>query len=694
MITKFLEKIFLTSCLLAPLAQVSFAQPATLYQMTHEYDGYDLKSYSVTEQTDFGGLSNLPRMLKAGTFYNPDPLNADSEMIHFVHLREDGATLYSKIYESPGYLQTRAVRILGNGGLGTAGNATYYIVGQVRPFNGADDQILVHQIDYQGNTVGNGSYIQASQTPNIGSLYPLDAVYNSNNGYIYICGYWTPHSELTQFPNSPGFSNTKMGFVICFDPVTRSVIANQMFGHTITPAPPIGGTDDFDIAMRIEVDANNNIHCTGSTNAARQVGSGTVFSLSATMNISFDPATLAVINDKPFIQAYADGAYQNEYGIGFVHAASTTGNNYIIGNKFYRNLGNSMGGMPTGFDVQPNAPWVTLLDPTFAPYSTACRYAYTDGSEYVWGLQAMESASNAPLTDHIRIVGQQVYEKCNTTNPYAANISNVVPFILDIDASYPGANLSSSSVNPWKVYENQTGTGTNTLSNSYENLGCNLDIMGWNCPNATTTFMGSPPSVLLTAPKWNGFQPAPAANQNFKSLRVDWASLKTVTGCHPVDEENKPLCSVSFSGENVSTNLTVTGYSFSNDRANINVTIGNHPINDYDLTETSDLTCPGHGYKATSIDQLHKNLDATEIYPNPAAQEINVLLSDKIQADLDVEIDLLNIYGQVVAHLYKGKAADLSHSLQLPETTAGLYTVQVHANDGQVSSHKLIINAH
>lgn len=81
------------------------------------------------------------------------------------------------------------------------------------------------------------------------------------------------------------------------------------------------------------------------------------------------------------------------------------------------------------------------------------------------------------------------------------------------------------------------------------------------------------------------------------------------------------------------------------------------------------------------------------IYPNPATMELHVNLSGDFAGKSEVQVMLLNIYGQTVSALYSGKAEGLnSHKpLQLPGVPGGMYIVQVMVDGRRILNEKLTI---
>lgn len=656
------------------LCAAVFASAMMLQVHAQEYDVTNLinnnvKSYSVTEQTDIVGVTGHP-VLEAGTLYNyPTPNWAQ---VHFLNLDDAGNVNFSQQYGPAGYTQARAVSIIGDGSLGVPGTATYYIISQIRPFNGADDQIRIQPIDYSGVAISGAHYIASTNGINPGGLVPLNAVYNSYNGLIYICGYhYTDPSA--RYPGSPSYLSSKQGFVLSFDPVTRATNITLIETGIAPPLPKV--PNDYDIAMRVSVLTGGDIHVTGSVNAIKSDGHGGFGCFSATMNIHFTP-TLTVVTDDHFTRAgTGDFGVTNEYGIGFVEGFY---GNYILGNRFWLNAG-SLGGGTTGFATSPSFMFVNWIDPVvFNPGTFARRHPLMAVDFNVWGLQLLKSSSTRPGYDNLRIVGQQDYEVCGT-GAGPATINNVLPFITDIDITTTVGGLTTTN-NQWMSYENLSGTGTTPGPNAYPNLGCDLDVMGWNCTNATRNAN----RMVLTAPKWD------AAKLNFKTLRVNDATLAADPNC---SSSAVSQCFPATTDETVTTNLNAGGYIITKTYLPTGLSLGYHSLPESPIG-SSIRTCSGSDYKNPALGVAGTPTESkSAIFPNPASGYIHVTLADNIQGATELEVTLVNTNGQQVAKLYTGSAADLrnKNKLLLPEVAKGMYHVQVAGGNKILFTEKLSI---
>jgi hypothetical protein len=670
-----------------------------------------MKSYSVTEQTDVSGYPAINYTLMAGTIYNIDPGDPNKQVVHFLRVNDNGryasttpptpAIPDSKTYDGAGYLQERAIAIVGDGAVGVPGTATYYIISSIRPFASADDQIRVQPVLYNGNSAGNASYIQATAGANPGGIVPVHAIYHTN-GLIYICGYWYD-DPAAAYPNAPGYATNKQGFILSFDPVNRTVVNTVLINTDMTGAPiPI--TQDYDIAMRIAQvpGAAGNVHVTGGVNSLKTNSFGANEHLSATMNIVFPPnlnnAAPALpptpVYEESFSKWVGNNSPGHEYGIGFCQSSST-GRNYILGNKMWHNGGNSMGQMPTGFDLIPYAMFLNVLDANFAPVpGFNSRQTFDPYSEAIWGLQLMESPMHYAGDDNLRIVGMQTIEPCNVGGVGAANAANVVPFIWDIHSTVSTQINAVKLIGNSYTLQNLSGTGAGG-PNCYLNLGCDMDVAGWNSTIAERrTNLPALPRMALYAPKWNT-TPGLGNSLNFKSVRVDDNdNTLTAAGCataakdcpitnYPATEEARAILGIGTFP------VTVVFDEFG-------TSIGVHSLPHSNFIYPLDEDCSGTTYKTGATTGVAVNeafADATRIYPNPASTQVTVALAQHIADEAGIEIVLLNVMGQQVGRLYKGSAALLrsSNTLPLPLVAAGMYTLQVYEGRTLLHHQKLAI---
>ncbi len=123
------------------------------------------------------------------------------------------------------------------------------------------------------------------------------------------------------------------------------------------------------------------------------------------------------------------------------------------------------------------------------------------------------------------------------------------------------------------------------------------------------------------------------------------------------------------------------------------------PVTPYVFTD--DLNWPtvvncttnySHQYKPASIAATN-TVTETQIYPNPASAEVNIELAKTVSADNEIQVELVNMQGQVVSRLFEGKAEALNakHTLKLPEVVTGLYIVFIYSNGERIYNNKLEI---
>ncbi len=660
---------WLKAICIASIPLVAQAQPQNV---GISYMANDVKDYSMTLQTDRGPIvSGDPTEMQAvmaGTIYDLSPVGfGPDNVVHFARMRGDAMMVSSVYYDDPNYIDERAVSIVGNGATGAPGTARYYIVSQIRPSSGGNDRIRIQTVDYNGTPIGNAYYITAA---GIQSLYPMHAIYHTN-GQIYVCGYTTNGTNL---PNNPGFATNKEAFVIAWNPATNSVTGARTLNTAYAPAPPIW-KDDFDMAMRLTSIPGGNIHVTGSVNAyTLNIAGGSGYSQhSATMNYVLDNA-LNVISNNHFIRSPQTGGYTDEYGIGLVNTAA---GDIIMGNQFYRA---TPGGQPTGFDMGPSYPWVNWVSatPNYNPGGGISRFMILDFN-YMWALQAF----NSPVPGNIRMAGMQFNEPCGMIG---ANTSNILPFFLDISLSPGAGSLSTSTIGTYRIYQNQTGTGTSALPNSPFNLGNNLNIFGWTPALGARDALNS--KMTLNAPKWN-----PSNNKlNLKTLVADDNTLVTGDCVAPT---HTATCVLNTLVDPSTTVLTGAPYAPAHSTGSFVYSVTSTTLSAIPYTTTVSDCFNFSNYKegTTGIINTKNKSSITQVHPNPAKDHVNVMLAPDLADDTKIKVTITNLYGQVMAVLYSGNAATLKGSthLSLPELANGIYTVQVWADEQPIHLEKILV---
>lgn len=90
----------------------------------------------------------------------------------------------------------------------------------------------------------------------------------------------------------------------------------------------------------------------------------------------------------------------------------------------------------------------------------------------------------------------------------------------------------------------------------------------------------------------------------------------------------------------------------------------------------------------TAVNEIPKNINSINVYPNPASTNVSIDINLKEQADL--VIDVLDITGKQVAVVSNAKKQNDDYSVQFnTEALAnGIYTIRINAN-GQTTNSKL-----
>lgn len=606
----------------------------------------DVKQYTTAMATNPMIPGDVGETVMAGTIFN---ISAGKNVIHFLNVDGNGNINVDKYIDINGYNDERAVSIVSDG------NNTYYITCLARDPVG-NDEIVVLYLQVNGTVTATRRLRDPAQ-----SIYPLSSIFS--HGILYICGYAT--TNYTNLPNTPNiepYGSTRAAF-IQFDP---ALPAGPLNAAWVINTTVIAGTPpyDYDIAMRMVEMHNGKIFITGSVND----GNAANQDCSATMNIVFDPIP-QTFSTNHF--RYQSSSQVLEYGIGLVEDV-THGVNYVIGNNFTHGGGGILPGHLniTGLD--------NSMTPSSLPFNTS-RIQFPEIEYGMWALQTLPTVSMPTFPGDARFVigGMTSYDFCIKYHQADPN-----PFLYDVEVNYvPGSGALTHYFKNFVTYKNMNGTG-NLASNGYFYLGGFLSNQVWNPVFAARATPAD--DIMLNAPRWDVSQ----SKLNLKQIRAD-ASTFIETSCTGSYDQYLayPASCNQPASQTIMPALCTTTYG------PLSITIA-------DIKSSSSLFPDGNTqcsatnvvYKSTGITKIEKT-DVTTIYPNPANTDINVMLDKNITGSDKIKLQLVNMYGQVVADLYEGSAAQLNSNakLQLPGVAAGLYNVQIFVNNRIKETIKLTI---
>ncbi len=628
--------------------------------------------------------------LMAGTVYNYN--GTGRNVIHLIYKAEYGSINNSVVYDNTLFSDLRAVALISDG---ATTNAVYTIVCQGRRSNSTiysptQDAVVLIRVDKWGTFLSANNLYESDTKV---GLYPLHAIRHSN-GDIYICGYAT--ENYTKYPAQPDFGpyDTKKSFFLHVNSSGSPTGLPFYQKYNTTYATPTGPAYDYDIATRLVETNTGDIFATGSVNDYQfnSLINKEVYR-SATMNLVLDQ-NLNQISEHHFamgyISEYTTNLVDNEYGIGLVQRGN---DNYIVGNNFSQNT-SAVPPFPANFNFGTTTFWVTRVDNSFNFTAGNTRFLFNNDNTCALG--TLESATPGNYI----VYGQQIYDRCS--GGFGAGYDSLRACLVDMNTSFAGGNIVAN-VTKWVHYNTQTGTGAASTGtpNSYPRLGGGMSNIFWNPTFASRNTVAD--DIVMSAPRWQPANGSLPARLNLKSMRVHNASLE-IPDCpdgftissncsNPVAlyQQVKGL-GYSVPGPVHIVNKAFSGFTgiFSNDGS---ADANNFTATVYNGIETKcDPFTPVYREDETTGVQEFTNRSAeTKIYPNPAKDQVKILLANNIAGNTNIFVTLSNVYGQIVARLYNGDASGLDSYLQLPNLTMGVYMIQVFADGKPIHQQRLSI---
>lgn len=710
----------------------------------------------------------------AGTVYM-DSANPDSTIVHFISYDSTAQApwfvknkTYRNLNTRPGdYVDITHMRSVDVEAVDSAGINRFFIVCQSRekPFGPIaipagpgpllsgpwKDHITVMRVDEEGNVIGVVRDI-FDQTP-AGSIHP-DLQANGYNLYathslykelisgekiLYICGYTT--YEWSTYPFNPMFVHNKKSFVIALDadPNNTSTyltpIASKTFDYLTGVVPDMNDSKkkyDYDIAMRMQwLNATfypDHLFVTGSVNGLQNNGGGSAqfdYYRSGVMNFILDPLTLAIVQEHPYMsQGPMEPAGDNEYGIALWEDDPTTGDYFMVGNKF-KHESRMVNGYPVidpyGFDPRPDGIWVNQVSTlVLGPSGSNWRSVK---NKKLWLTQilptrytSVPNASQNPTAASKFLVAGMQAETLGTGFTDAPSDHNVNAFIADMTLDYvtSGTNTNHAQLSGggsgafWTTFTTNTGTGiVGTNTNNFYTLGGGLaNIMWYHNFTVRNNFGGGSPratkdDIMLVAPKMMD-HPYASGHPNYgtsdrylgiKHIHVeaeayDFGYWDGQWGNSCGREE---VSSVTLDAENVTTIPNCLEDALNLNWRDITVDIDTIELL-HNVPCAYDGNEPSYKTGTTSVAAKRNVVSTTKVYPNPANEEIRIDIAKEIADEASVKVVLTNIQGQIVGELYNGTAKGTTgKSMRLPQVATGLYIIHVYSNNTMIHQQKLSI---
>jgi len=635
----------LLSALLAPAAM---AQDVKSY----DFGASALKGYSIAPNDDAqdNGISI------AGTL---DPSVANN-FVHFMSASVMGNVTASLKLQF-GVSHVRAISIANI----TKGKFALTVQMQIP---GAMNRIGVVFMDALGN-ISSSVAIDQPASAAMRNLYPMHTL--AYKGKLYICGYSVADAL---YPADPTFLDQKRAFIASLD-MKSSAITLKDFNSTqysgSIPFPYPGGVNDYDMANRLKI-LNGRLYVLGSAN-------GAAYSYTAGYPIYYinsskawvaeiNQTTLAPVTESffgkdmtlPYVTPIStDGSF----GVDIVEDKETPGEFYVYNNS-----------------MNTKCWWMSHVDNTLK--ITTPMYGNSSICYPIGGSYKGFGAFNVPNTTTNRIT---MYGTVGTnvplTNPgvYGTIIENVtngaVPFAMSMDVSYDATMGVSWSSESGYLEGNAIGYATGL---NYEAPFFSQSGMGEWC---TVAFgIQADPANGNSHLQMAGYVGLPAGSGSVQPrlLRSD-ANGKTYS-C-PTSQELDlsllgPVGLNDYPSQIKIDDVTPIVKAISVKRSKLDL------IKDYD--------CSNSGVYRTAQPGAMELGSSKGLYPNPANDQVTVMLGSDAAEGATVKVTLTDITGRVVL-VNETQATGGKLVLNLARFTAGVYQVRVSINQGTPAVHKLVI---
>lgn len=599
--------------------------------------------------------------------------------IHFIYFDPSaGGIVTSKVF----YISNRDMRPVD---IAVVDATHFFITALIRDnlTSNGKDRIKILEVDDKGNILMD-EIVESAVTTSTGyrNMYPLHSIYFSDQ--LYICGYigldYYAYSAVPYFGNQ----NSKLAFVLSFDPNTLSVLCNT-WDYTISPIQPV--RTDYDIAMRMVPIDNDNIYVTGSCNTAIAGFSGDEFP-SATLSLFIDKTSLQTtamtgFSGRPFVDQYHIGAENGsgEFGVGILPDPGGSGGFFVVGNDF---TSDAHGTPSNGFAPFPEFYWLTYLDPNngYFPPTGAISNRIGSAWDYAWLLQSL------PGQDIDRFVLAGMISNTPLNSCYQVrppSFDNYNPFLTEITPGWTGSNVSLST-HWWEFYESRLGTGViGVNANNYRDLGGGISNIAWNPTFATRqTDFNITSDIMMSAPIFNPNNSV----LNFKLVRTDKDGI--VNNCDFNSTACEPLYQDLYAIDALNTNAS--SHTVTENAAYFSVNIYDDGTSEFKYDPDADYECDNSFYKQATSAAISEHKNRTSITPNPASDFIQIILSEETTGN--VSVNLTNLVGQKIARLYNGAAEKISaQKLSIPNSIdKGLYFVTITDGNGKlISQTKLLV---
>ncbi|PZF71642.1 T9SS type A sorting domain-containing protein [Taibaiella soli] len=670
-----MRKHFRTPFRKMAVALLPVALAACISNSSHAQDFVKtFRSYDDLKQYTILPVENNDEYVMAGTLEN--------RAVHFIHVGGMGNMLANEYYRDP----------LGNYEHHTTNLVAYsdneYIITSLRrdvPVSSTSRDVLeLYFVKGDGSLLDHRiiQNTQAINGTNYTNIYPMHSLIN--NDTLYITGF-VSNQPITD-PTSPSFRGitSKQIFVMRYNINTNTVMTSKVFDFVYTPASV--AYFDADMGVNLTLTSSGTLYVTGSANAIQPIASASTYNIGAgTLNLALNPNTLAVQNtgNTSFIADYYTNPFTyGEYGVALMEDQVNGGYNVVSNSADYFKYGL--------LNIAPKSTMITHINSSFNIYATPAksRMRVKDPGDGAWSLEAMESADG---NDHILLGGMQTMPLPNCSgNAAKPSPDNFNPFLADLTLGWDASSSTlSATLNTWRTYLCQFGTGNMSMSNSYFLQGGNFAYNAWNPVFATRRQpIGSSftDDIMMTAPSWN-----PDYNAlNLKLIRTDKngdisSCPDAYTNCATAGLTPEQVNNTLSYGSSVSVSMTNSNYAVSTTQVQ---------ADPGDWGPYAEIYCePSAPYfRKANVTNVQSAITAS-LTPNPAINYVNVSLQGIADGNTTVRVELTDITGKSAGVLYNGTADGLNSNtkLKLPTVASGLYLVKISAGTQMLPIQKLVI---
>jgi hypothetical protein len=670
---------FMVGCLLCSVNPSIYAAVKT-HQWMENHRGYSIELRGTTP----GGTDEY---VAAGTVF--DKGGTGLHGWHFMRLDQNGNVLASRMAWIPGgddgYVSFRVVDVE------RQNYDKFWVVIQVRDQTPGleNDYIYIAGVDANGNDLAvNPTTIIKSAEKDHTNVYATNALYQ--HGYLYICGYV---ADGTQYPAEPNNTTSDKYSIMltCDMSVAPATLVNNYTWNSLHH-----GSTDFDMALHISLPNNNvPVLVTGAVNSGDSnlsaVLAATFHPWGTPIGInSFLPSTYAVSHQNPRVT----GVYGVDMKGTFNIANQDENEGYAILVNYFDEL-----------DLTQKT-WGILrikTDLTAYAYPNQSYIGITGAKS--WANNFMTVHYDDPNTTWADVLGQQVDvygagEYCAVSiaspNKYPS-LLNVNPFLASV--AVDGANwdltngytIMSGYFKPNTLHLSSVGThsaamdyynGSTIAGSALEDIS-RLYNFGHALPKysyaSTPASLRFPPTLIAPVGVDSNIAITQTPYLKTKMIRAN-AAFQEVN-CNNYTQD----CVEQFTSDAFDFDARLTSQLY-----DYTISGSTFPLTN-SATVPSATDCSTGLYKQTHV--TPNNVVANreiKIYPNPATDNLNIVLPAQTGDKGQLHFILTDITGKVVYSHKTDEASGKTISVHLPNLAQGVYIARAELN-GLTHVEKIVI---